>query len=146
MAVQRLTMADSVQIGAVIRDAFSGLPWQEDWHDDARLLQYVHEGMDGIGALAFGFFEEQRLVAVVMGHVRHWHNRVEYIIEDVAVCRDHQGRGLGKMLMTQVLARCRTMGINEAGLRTRRDAGAFVFYQQLGFQEQDNDVYFSIKL
>ncbi len=146
MQVKTLTVADEPQIAAVIRDAFSAPPWCEDWSDEVRLLQYVHEGMDGAGALAFGLDDGQQLVAVVMGHVRHWHNRVEYIIEDVAVRREHQGRGLGKLLMTQTLAACRTLGIDEAGLRTRRDAAAYAFYRKLGFQEQEKDVYFSLQL
>lgn len=145
MQVRSLTAADEPQIAAVIRDAFSAPPWCEDWSDEARLLQYVHEGMDGAGALAFGLGDERQLVAVIMGHVRHWHNRVEYIIEDVAVRREYQGRGLGKLLMTQVLAACQALGIDEAGLRTRRDAAAYAFYQKLGFQEQEKDVYFSFQ-
>lgn len=145
MQVRSLTAADEPQIAAVIRDAFSAPPWCEDWSDEARLLQYVHEGMDGAGALAFGLGDERQLVAVIMGHVRHWYNRVEYIIEDVAVRREYQGRGLGKLLMTQVLAACQALGIDEAGLRTRRDAAAYAFYQKLGFQEQEKDVYFSFQ-
>lgn len=53
MEFKRLTMEDVPLVAAVIRDAFAGPPWGEDWNDAQRLTQYVREGMDGENALAF---------------------------------------------------------------------------------------------
>ena len=146
MRFQRVDEGDCAAIAAVIGDAFSGPPWNEDWSDEARLLQYVGEGLAGSNALAFALADGTELAAVVMGHVRHWHNRVEYIIEDVAVRRAQQSRGLGTALLTQALAAARALGVDEAGLRTRRDAAAYEFYQKLGFSEQEKDVYLAKKI
>lgn len=146
MRFERVDQRDCAAIAAVIRDAFSGPPWNEDWSDESRLLQYVGEGLEGSNALAFALADGQEFAAVVMGHVRHWHNRTEYIIEDVAVRREQQGCGLGTMLMTQVLSASRELGVDEVGLRTRRDAAAYNFYQKLGFSEQEKDVYFAKRI
>lgn len=146
MRFERVDQRDCVAIAAVIGDAFSGPPWNEDWSDEARLLQYVGEGLEGSNALAFALADGQEFAAVVMGHVRHWYNRTEYIIEDVAVRRVQQGCGLGTTLMTQVLLASRELGVDEVGLRTRRDAAAYNFYQKLGFSEQEKDVYFAKRI
>lgn len=95
------------------RDAFAGPPWGEDWNDAQRLTQYVREGMDGENALAFGLADGEGLAAVALGHVRHWHNRVEYILEDFCVCQRCQGQGSGAELMTAVKNACRDLAIDE---------------------------------
>ena len=41
MEFKRLTMEDVPLVAAVIRDAFAGPPWGEDWNDAQRLTQYV---------------------------------------------------------------------------------------------------------
>lgn len=146
MEFKRLTMEDVPLVAAVIRDAFAGPPWGEDWNDAQRLTQYVREGMDGENALAFGLADGEGLAAVALGHVRHWHNRVEYILEDFCVCQRCQGQGSGAELMTAVKNACRDLAIDEIGLRTRRDAGAYHFYEKQGFAVQEKDVYFKQKL
>lgn len=102
--------------------------------------------MDGENALAFGLADGEGLAAVALGHVRHWHNRVEYILEDFCVCQRCQGQGSGAELMTAVKNACRDLAIDEIGLRTRRDAGAYHFYEKQGFAVQEKDVYFTQKL
>lgn len=146
MQFVQLNLAASSLVAALIRDAFAGAPWCEDWSDEVRLLQYVREGLDGENALAYGFVENDGLAAVAMGHVRHWHNRTEFIIEDFCVCQRHQGHGTGAALMAQVKEACRRLDIDEIGLRTRRDAGAYHFYEKQGFTVQEQDVYFTQKL
>lgn len=146
MECRQLSMEDAPQIAAVIRDAFSGPPWCEDWSDAERLAQYVREGMDGENALAFGLADGDNLAAVALGHVRHWYNRVEYILEDFCVCQRYQGCGTGAALMNGVKNACRALAIDEIGLRTRRDAGAYHFYEKQGFTVQEQDVYFAQKL
>lgn len=146
MEIVRLHKEDAAAVAEVVRDAFASPPWCEDWSDEARLMQYVNEGLDGENMLAFGLREDGRLIAVAMGHVRHWHNRVEFMIEDFCVCQAWQGRGTGSALMKAVKDACRALAIDEIGLRTRRDAGAFHFYAKQGFAVLENDVYYSQKL
>ncbi len=146
METRRLSKKDAAQVAEVIGDAFSGPPWHEDWSNAERLAQYVDEGLDGANALAFGLFQDELLVAVAMGRVRHWHNRVEFILEDVCVRQAQQGRGLGTILLSKVEEACRALAIDEIGLRTRQDAGAYHFYEKQGFTVQEMDVYFTKKL
>ena len=146
MHIKPLDMKDIAACMALIRDAFSCPPWQEDWSDDKRLQAYAHEALDGENALAFGLYDDEKLVAAALGHVRHWHNRREYIIEDFCVAVAYQSKGCGSLLMQEVKKICRAQNIDEIGLRTRRDAPAYRFYQKQGFAEQENDVYFSLKL
>lgn len=146
MEVKRLSQNDASQIASVLRDAFAGSPWHEDWSNVERLARYVDEGLDGANALAFGLFQDELLVAVAMGRVRHWHNRVEFILEDVCVRQAQQGRGFGSLLLTQIKEACRILAIDEIGLRTRCDADAYHFYKKQGFVVQEKDVYFTYKI
>lgn len=67
MEFKRLTMEDVPLVAAVIRDAFAGPPWGEDWNDAQRLTQYVREGMDGENALAFGLADGEGLARWQLG-------------------------------------------------------------------------------
>ena len=72
MEFKRLTMEDVPLVAAVIRDAFAGPPWGEDWNDAQRLTQYVREGMDGENALAFGLADgeaKSRLMIQPQAHM-----------------------------------------------------------------------------
>ena len=68
MEFKRLTMEDVPLVAAVIRDAFAGPPWGEDWNDAQRLTQYVREGMDGENALAFTTAYYKPIPLVIRGY------------------------------------------------------------------------------
>lgn len=145
MEFVRLSLADASRVAALVADAFAAPPWSEVWPPE-RALVYAREGLDGGNMLGFALADGEQLAALVMGHVRHWHNRTEWILEDVCVGSAYQGQGHGGALLEMAVEAAQALGIDEIGLRTRRDAPAYHFYQKHGFMELEKDVYFSRKL
>lgn len=83
------------------------------------------------GSLCFGLVEQDRLVAfarvVTDGATFAW-------LCDVFVDGDSRGRGLGKTLMTAIMADARLQGLRRWGLAT---ADAHGLYAQYGFETAD---------
>lgn len=62
---------------------------------------------------------------------------------DIGVVENHQHKGIGKLLLTRLLAHARHLRINKITLRTSSEETAFMFYQKLGFHVvgmKDNDL------
>jgi GNAT superfamily N-acetyltransferase len=77
---------------------------------------------------AVGMVTVQLVVSTAQGSLTAW-------IEDVAVARDHRGRGLGRALVTQALEWARRHGATRAQLLVDLDnAAALAFYGRLGWQ------------
>ena len=56
------------------------------------------------------------------------------VVEDVAVHPDHQGHGVGRMLMRHALEQCRLAGCYKMTLSSNlKREGAHRFYESLGF-------------
>lgn len=145
MRFVQISIEDAPRVAQLIAAAFAVPPWCEEW-EAARALAYAREGLDGANALAFALAEGETLCALAMGHVRHWHDRTELILEDVCVHPERQGHGLGGQMLEETAAAAKRLAIDEIGLRTRRDAAAYRFYQKHGFAVLEKDVYLSRKL
>jgi GNAT superfamily N-acetyltransferase len=58
------------------------------------------------------------------------------LLEDVIVCREHRGNGLGKMLVEHVLTWAKAEGMTRVTLLADRDnTGALDFYRKLGLDD-----------
>lgn len=64
-------------------------------------------------------------------------------ITDVIVSPDFQGRGLGRMLLDQVVSRLKGLSVNNVKLACSLYAnpGKETFYEKFGFQKLPNDKY-----
>ena len=133
--LKKLREEDLPAVKELFRRAFSGPPWNDDWSDDARLEEYLKDITEVRGAVDLGLFEDDRLIGISIGELRHWCGGTEYKIEEFCIAPDRQGSGLGGRFMELIGEYLRQQGVEQIFLMTQRIMPACGFYKHLGFQE-----------
>ena len=52
--------------------------------------------------MTFGLFENDIMVGLAMGEIKHWYEGTEYFIHELCIKTDEQGRGLGAKFIVQI--------------------------------------------
>lgn len=134
MPLGYLTAENAEIIETLFADVFSNEPWNDDWSDSEQLTSYISDLIGQSNSLTLGWFEENRLVALAMGHIRHWYSGTEYYIEEFCVDRQWQGKGIGSAFMDAIEAYLKKERIPHIFLLTERTVPAYSFYIHRGFR------------
>lgn len=117
----------------LFRKAFAGEPWNDDWSDEAMLMEYIKEVSGGYNALNLGLLIDGKLVAISMGCIHHWWEGANYNIEELCVDPDVQGQGIGSRFMSMIEEETKRRGLAGIFLQTDEDKPSYKFYQKNGF-------------
>ena len=135
---------------AIIRELFVSVftkePWYDDWSDENQLQLYIHDLIGQSNSLTFGLFEENQLIGVSMGHIKHWYTGTEYCIDELCISTSRQGKGMGTLFVSEIEKACKELGLTHIFLQTENNVPAFGFYKKLGFYELKDNVSFAKEL
>jgi ribosomal protein S18 acetylase RimI-like enzyme len=105
-------------------------------HDVAELLTAVGQRCATSDAAIRGAYAGGRLVGI--GYWRRYERPTHAMsadLEKIAVRRDHQGQGIGRRLLAELICAARAMGIEILTLDLRADnVGALSLYESMGFE------------
>ena len=146
MELKVLTVQDREIITDLFFDVFTHEPWNDDWSDSEQLNAYIADLTGQSYSLTLGFFDNDRLAALSMGHVKHWFTGTEYIIEEFCVARTLQGKGIGSSFMKAIASYLSEQGIRQIFLQTEQDVPAYSFYLHNGFRELTGHVSFAKRI
>ena len=118
---------------ALFREAFAGEPWNDDWSDEAQLLEYIKDISMSRSALNYGLMIDGELAAAALGSVRHWWEGTNYNIEEFFIAPKLQGQGLGTRFMELIEEDIKKRGLAGIFLQTDSDKPAYRFYKKNGF-------------
>lgn len=121
---------DSLPDPAKYFDLFESTGWNQEY---GMTVQELQDAVRGSWCL-LSAYDDGRLVGtgrVISDGVFH------ALIVDLIIRPDHQRRGLGSMIMHQLLERCRAARIRDVQLFCAR--GKAPFYRQLGFVSRSED-------
>ena len=104
-----------------------------DFHP--QLDEYLKDLIEVRGSLLFGLYEEEQLIGISLGKIKHWCGGTEYYIEELCVRNDHQGKGYGKEFFALIEGKIKERGIHTIYLMTDRNQPAYEFYKRIGFRE-----------
>ncbi len=121
---------------------FSNEPWNDDWSDQNQLHAYISDLIGNNNSLALGFYENETMVGLVMGSIRHWYSGTEYYIDEFCIKTEEQGRGLGTQFMQAIEIYIKNKGMKHIFLQTERNMPAYQFYKRNGYIELENHVSF----
>ena len=127
-------------IKALFRDVFTQPPWNDDWSDEEQLDEYLLDLMGARTPLILGLVEGDELIGVSLGNVRHWYEGTEYLIDELCIKTELQGRGYGSLFLALMEEHLTELGLHTIYLTTDRDVPAYEFYRARGFRELPNDV------
>lgn len=132
--------SDFEDIKTLFRSVFTQPPWNDDWSDDEQLDQYLMDLMGARTPLVLGLVENETLVGISIGSIRHWYEGTEYIIDELCIRTDLQGRGYGSRFLALIEEHLKSLGLHTIYLTTERNVPAYHFYRSRGFRELPNDI------
>lgn len=121
-------------------------PWNDAWSDLKQLHMYLLDLIDQNNSLTYGLFENDELIGVSMGHIKHWYSGTEYHIDELCIKTSLQGRGIGTCFLKKIEETIKAMGVDQILLHTEINAPAYEFYLKKGYIELKNHVTFTKKI
>lgn len=146
MYIKQVSMEQYDAIENLFVSVFSKEPWKDDWSDKKQLRLYLTELIDSSNSLCFGLYDQERLVALSLGHVKHWCQGTEYYVDEFCVDSSLQHQGIGKVWMSFLEEELSKREIAHFFLLTDSNVPAYSFYKHLGFHELVNNVAFTKKI
>ena len=106
---------------------FNQAPWNEDWsHQQAMSrLKFYYETPNFIGMLVT---DDSNLLGFVLGNYEPYQNEKLYLLKEMCVHPDFQGKGIGTKLIKFLHEKLKESGISTVNLITTIDSEAESFY------------------
>ena len=142
MKIRKATKKDLQEIGKLMKEEFSKPPFKEKDPINSVLksLNFYYK----IGEIYIA--KEKEIVGVIVFKIeQHWEGKV-IIIEDLAVKKEYQKRGVGKDLMKFVGEYAKNKKIKSILFTTHKESKAMKFYRSLGYKIEKNRINMSKKL
>ena len=140
MNLKVLTPQEKKPITDLFRDVFTREPWNDDWSDARQLDAYIDDLTGQSNSLTFGYLDNDRLVGLAMGRIKHWHEGTEYCVDEFCVCVQFQNQGIGSAFLGEIESYLSGIGIRWLYLQTERTVPAYAFYTHRGFFELSGNV------
>ena len=99
MKLKQLDMEDLGTVRKLFVKIFSQEPWNDRWDDPEQLRRYMEELLGAPNALCLGLFEDDVLVGISLGRIRHWYQGTEYWIDELGIDPERQGMGAGRRFL-----------------------------------------------
>lgn len=113
-------------------EIFSHAPWNEAW-DEKSAQQRLLETFNTPGFVGIGYFENNGLVAFILGNSESWLNMKQFYLKEMCVKTELQGKGVGKVLLSQLKQRLLEQQIQKIYLLTMHNSNAYHFYNKNDF-------------
>lgn len=140
LTIRIMTAENTEEIKELFRDVFMNEPWNDDWSDETQLQQYILDLTGNANSLTIGLFDNDELIGVSIGNIRHWYTGTEYFIDEFFISRSRQRMGYGKTFLKQIEEHIARKGIRSIFLQTGRSMPAYDFYIKNGFTELSEHV------
>lgn len=146
MKIKELSVANIEEIKYVIFETFSREPWNDDWSDKEQFHAYILDLIGNPNSMSLGLYENDVLIGVSLGRVKHWYSGNEYWIDDLAILPQTQGRGCGSKFIDLIEEHIRQKGFEGIVLFTEEDIPAYHLYVKKGFEEKSKRVFFEKRI
>ena len=136
LSIKRLSIKDKEIITDVFTSVFTKAPWNDDWSDKAQLDMYINDLVGQGYSLTYGLFDDDELIGIALGYVKHWYSGTEYIINEFCIKTERQGAGAGSFFIAEIEKAIKELGIKQIFLLTDSNVPAYQFYKKNGFNEE----------
>lgn len=142
MELRELSIHNIEEIKSFFVNVFSKEPWNDDWSNDNQLHSYIKDLIGNNNSLSLGLFENNTMVGLSMGHIRHWYSGTSYFIDEFCIKTELQGKGSGSKFLQEIEQFIKTKGIVQVFLQTERTMPAYQFYKKNGYTELRDHITF----
>ena len=142
LKVKRLSIKEKEAITNVFLGVFTKEPWNDDWSDTAQLDLYINDLIGQSYSLTYGLYDDDELIGISMGYIKHWYRGTEYIINEFCIKTELQGKGAGTFFIKEIEKAIQKLGLNQIFLLTDTNVPAYNFYKKNGFFEETTTIAF----
>ena len=135
--LKRLSIKDKAAITDVFISVFTKEPWNDDWSDKVQLDMYINDLIGQGYSLTYGLYDGDELIGIALGYVKHWYSGTEYIINELCIKTDRQGKGTGSFFIAEIEKAIKELGVKQIFLLTDSNVPAYNFYKKNGFNEEE---------
>ena len=135
LTFMRIGLEQKEQVKEKFLQVFTDAPWFDDWSDQDQLDLYLNDLMGQSYSVAFGLYEGDDLIGASLGYIKHWYSGTEYIIDELFIVKEKQGKGIGTYFLGKIGDAIKEMGVYTVFLLTERGVPAYDFYIKNGFNE-----------
>ena len=143
---KRIGINEIEAIKELFVSVFTIEPWNDDWSNQEQLDLYLADLVCQSNSLTYGLYENEKMIGVSMGHIKHWFSGTEYYIDELCVQTDKQGNGVGTHFLKEIEREIKDIGLVQIFLQTENNVPAYAFYQKNGFYELKEHVSFVKKI
>ena len=140
MELRELSIKNIEEIKKLILEIFSGEPWNDTWTDE-QLQLYVLELIGNSNPLLLGLYENENLIGISLGRIKHWYKGTEYWIDEFGSLPENQEKGLGTKFLYKIKCLLKEKGVNGIVLLTEKTVPAYHFYIKNRFFEKEEQVF-----
>lgn len=133
MKIKELNLHQIKDITLLFQDVFSQEPW-----NDEQLHLYLLDLMDNKNSLSYGLFDQNQMIGLSIGHIRHWYQGTEYRIDEFCIDTKYQSQGCGTFFLQEIEKQVKEKNIKTLFLQTNRTIPAYYFYLKNNFQTVDD--------
>lgn len=135
LTFMRIGLEQKEQVKENFLKVFTDAPWFDDWSDQEQLDMYLNDLMGQNYSVAFGLYDGEELIGASLGYIKHWYSGTEYIIDELFIVKEKQGKGIGTYFLGKIGDAIKEMGVYTVFLLTERGVPAYDFYIKNGFNE-----------
>ena len=85
MELVKWNITNKNEVKRFFKEVFTKEPWNDDWSNEEQLESYIVDLIGNPNSLTLAYLDENRLVALAMGHIKHWYSSTEYYIDELCV-------------------------------------------------------------
>lgn len=134
--IQTCTLEHLDRYAVIYAEAFSGEPWNDNWEvADAKI--HVAELMESPQSFGLEYVVEGEVAGFILGTSMLFHYGRTFEINDLAVARSHQRRGIASTLLEAFMNEMKQRNIKAVHLITAGEGVLPQFYERFGFKKED---------
>jgi len=140
MTIREIHHDDIEACARAFMAAYNTMPWNYNW-THAGAVKYLKEYMAASGFTGFVLCEGDTICAAMLGHRKTWWTNDQFMIDELFVSADKQGKGYGRQLIEHTEAWARGQGAGMVVLMTNKLMPAFNFYLNNDYYKVDQYVF-----
>ena len=143
MKIRKATKKDFKEIANLMNEEFSKPPFNEksNLKNILKSIRFFYK----IGSINLAV-ENKKLVGVIVFKQEQYWGGPAILIEDLAIRKDFQKKGIGRLLMNDLEKSAKKKKISAIYFLTHKKSSAIIFYKKLEYKQRPNTVFFRKKL
>lgn len=138
--IKKLTSSDLNGVAELFYNVFTKAPWFDKWESIEATKPYISELLQGDNTYGFGYYENNKLIALSLGYIFTFYKGKEYFIKEFCVDYHFQNQGIGTKFIKNIESSLIDDGIRSVWLNTEKDFLAYDFYLKQGFKVSEQTV------